>query len=136
MEVFGASFYVCRSYKEKLLGWGKGGLSGTPSWAESTKPIDEVIYQLFEGEDTVPHINNIWTVLHQKWECQQLLPIELKTFDGNSSPWPEFAADFKGRVHLKQTTKYRWGDFRTFFETTQSNQLKPSEKVDLLCCCI
>ena len=70
---------------------------------ELTKPIDEFIYQLVEGEDTVPQINNLWTILHQKLECRQLPPIELKTFDGNSCLWPEFIADFKGRVHLKQT---------------------------------
>ena len=41
--------------------------------------------------------------LHQELESRQLPPIELATFDGHPSQWPEFIADFKERVHLKQT---------------------------------
>ena len=78
-------------------------LFGPPSWIELTKPINEIIYQLVEGEVTVPHINILWTIFHQKLECRQLPPIELKAFDWSSSLWPEFVAGFKGRVHLKQT---------------------------------
>ena len=41
--------------------------------------------------------------LHQELESQHLPPVELMTFDGNPSQWPEFTADSKERVHLKQT---------------------------------
>ena len=69
------------------------------------EPIDEFID---EGEETVLPINNlanltVMNALHQELESRQLLPIELMTFDGNPSQWPEFIADFKERVHLKQT---------------------------------
>ena len=40
--------------------------------------------------------------LHQELESRQLPPIELKTFDGNPSQQPEFIADFKERVLLKE----------------------------------
>ena len=92
-----------RLYKLQRKAGRRVGLFGLPSWTELKKFIDEFIYPLAEGEETVSHINNLWTVFHQKLEYRQLPPTELKTFDGNSSPWPEFIADFKGRVHLKQT---------------------------------
>ena len=72
------------------------------------EPIDEFIDKLVEGEETVLPINNlanltVMNALHQELESRQLPPIELMTFDGNPSQWPEFIADFKERVHLKQT---------------------------------
>ena len=45
----------------------------------------------------------VMNALHQELESLQLPPIEIMTFDGNPSQWPEFTAEFKERVHLKQT---------------------------------
>ena len=41
--------------------------------------------------------------MHQHLEAKNLPPIELLTFDGNPSYWPEFIENFKIMVHLKTT---------------------------------
>ena len=41
--------------------------------------------------------------MHQHLEAKNLPPIELLTFDGNPSCWPEFIENFKIMVHLKTT---------------------------------
>ena len=69
------------------------------------EPINEFIDKLVEGEETELSINNlanltVMNALHQELKSQQLPPIELMTFDGNPSQWPEFIADFKERVNL------------------------------------
>ena len=40
--------------------------------------------------------------LHQELKSEQLPPIELMTFDGNPSQWPEFIADFNERVKFNR----------------------------------
>ena len=54
------------------------------------EPIDELTDKTVEGEETVLPINNlanlpVMNALHQELEYRQLPPIELMTFDGNSS---------------------------------------------------
>ena len=44
----------------------------------------------------------VMNALHQELKSQQLPPIELMTFDGNPSQWPEFIADFKERVKFNR----------------------------------
>ena len=41
--------------------------------------------------------------MHQHLEAKNVSPIELLTFDGNPSCWPEFIENFKIMVHLKTT---------------------------------
>ena len=43
------------------------------------------------------------SAVHQHLEAKSLSPIELLTFDGNPSCWPEFTESFKIKVHLKTT---------------------------------
>ena len=71
-------------------------------------PIDEFIDKLVEGEVTVLTINNlanftVMNILHKELESRHLPPSELMIFDRNLRQWPEFIADFKEGVHLKQT---------------------------------
>ena len=42
-------------------------------------------------------------ILHKELESRHLTPSELMIFDRNLRQWPEFIADFKEGVHLKQT---------------------------------
>ena len=71
------------------------------------EPIDKFIDQLLEGQevssselDPTPALS-IANTLKKKLESCHLSLIDLLTFDGNPTKWPEFIENFKTRVHDK-----------------------------------
>ena len=63
---------------------------------------------LVEGQETILDTCSseditVLSAVYQHLEAKNLPPIELLTFDGNPSCWPEFIEIFKIMVHLKTT---------------------------------
>ena len=65
--------------------------------------VDSFIDKLVEFEETVSSKGNDFLsaqqVLQREFESRNLLPIELKRFNGNPELWPEFIEKFYSRVH-------------------------------------
>ena len=73
-----------------------------------TEPVDRFIDLLIEGKETILPIENSATLtianaVQQEIESRHLPPVDLKTFSGDPSQWPEFIENFKTRVHTKPT---------------------------------
>ena len=73
-----------------------------------TEPVDRFIDLLIEGEETIlPRENSVTLTIanavQQEIESRHLPPVDLKTFSGDPSQWPEFIENFKTRVHTKPT---------------------------------
>ena len=76
--------------------------------SQQIEPVDLFIDLLVEGQETILDISSsenitVLSAVHQHLEAKNLPPIELLTFDGNASYWPEFIENFKTMVHLKTT---------------------------------
>ena len=76
--------------------------------SQQIEPVDLFIDLLVEGQETILDTSSsenitVLSAVHQHLEAQNLPPIELLTFDGNPSCWPEFIENFKIMVHLKTT---------------------------------
>ena len=72
------------------------------------EPVDLFIDLLVEGQETILDTSSsenitVLSAVHQHLEAKNLPPIELLTFDGNPTCWPEFIENFKIMVHLKTT---------------------------------
>ena len=70
--------------------------------------VDLFIDLLVEGQNTILDTSSsenitVLSAVHQHLEAKNLPPIELLTFDGNPTCWPEFIENFKIMVHLKTT---------------------------------
>ena len=73
-----------------------------------TEPVDRFIDLLIEGKETIlPRENSviltIANAVQQEIESRHLPPVDLKTFSGDPSQWPEFIENFKTHVHTKPT---------------------------------
>ena len=73
-----------------------------------TEPADQFIDLLIEGKETIlPRENSVTLTIanavQQEIESRHLPPVDLKTFSGDPSQWPEFMENFKTRVHTKST---------------------------------
>ena len=68
----------------------------------SQKAVHKFIDNLVEGLETSltqsNHNLNISLALKQEYECHYSPPIELHTFAGNLSEWPEFISNFQNRI--------------------------------------
>ena len=75
---------------------------------QQIEPVDLFINLLVEGQETILDTSSsenitVLSAVHQHLEAKNLPPIELLTFDGNPTCWPEFIENFKIMVHLKTT---------------------------------
>ena len=73
-----------------------------------TEPVDRFIDLLIEGKETIlPRENSVTLTIanavQQEIESHHLPPVNLKTFSGDPSQWPQFIENFKTRVHTKPT---------------------------------
>ena len=73
-----------------------------------TEPVDQFIDFLIEGKkEILPRENSVTVTIanavQQEIESDHLPPVDLKTFSGDSSQWPEFIENFKTRAHTKST---------------------------------
>ena len=73
-----------------------------------TEPVDRFIDLLIEGKETIlPRENSviltIANAVQQEIESRHLPPVDLKTFSGDPSQWPEFIENFKACAHTKPT---------------------------------
>ena len=76
--------------------------------SKQIEPVDLFIDLLVEGQETILDTTSseditVLGAVHQHLEAKNFPPIELLTFDGNRSCWPEFIENFKIMVHLKTT---------------------------------
>ena len=76
--------------------------------SQQIEPVNLFIDLLVEGQETILDTRSseditVLNAVHQHLAAKNLPPIELLTFDGNPSCWPEFIENFKIRVHLKTT---------------------------------
>ena len=76
--------------------------------SQQIEPVDLFIDLLVEGQETILDTSSsenitVLSAVHQHLEAKNLPPIELLTFDGNPTCWPEFIENFKIMVHLKTT---------------------------------
>ena len=76
--------------------------------SQQIEPVDLFIDLLVKGQEIISDTssredNTLLSAVHQHLEAKNLPPIELLTFDGNPSCWPEFIENFKIMVHLKTT---------------------------------
>ena len=55
---------------------------------------------------TIDESSSTMALLEWDLESRNLPPIELLTFNGNPSHWPEFIQCLKDRVHMKRTFSY------------------------------
>ena len=73
-----------------------------------TEPVDRFIDLLIEGKEAIlPRESSVTLTIanavQQEIESRHLPPVDLKTFSGDPSQWPEFIENFKTRVHTKPT---------------------------------
>ena len=102
--------------------------------------IDEFIDKLAPGEETVLPISNlanftVMNALHQELESREFPPIELMTFDRNPSQWPEFIADFKESVYLKQAFSDQM-QMERLLNVLRHKTISRKQSIKFLCCCI
>ena len=71
------------------------------------EPINKFIDELLEGQevssselDPIPALS-IADALTKELESRHLTPVDLLTFNGNATKWPEFIENFKTRVYNK-----------------------------------
>ena len=74
---------------------------------QNNEPIDKFIDELIEWKETKKASSELPSSLHftiqQKYESCNLPPIDLHSFDGVASKWPQFIEDFYRRDHRKIT---------------------------------
>ena len=68
----------------------------------------QLINLLIDGKETIlPRENSVTLTIanavQQEIESHHLAPVNLKTFSGDPSQWPQFIENFKTRVHTKPT---------------------------------
>ena len=73
-----------------------------------SQTVDRFIDLLIEGKEAIlPRENSITLTIantvQQETEPRHLPPVDLKTFRGDPSQWPEFIENFKTHVHTKPT---------------------------------